>query len=470
MATANDLVRRANAATKPISAASVVPDHAPAVRKGEDSMGSRPFSMLKMLGMIGGAVSRENAKVEVELLAGFRKALDETGSMIQGGSAGSSYYPGARTMLPYEAMEHKATKALIQASAAGMGGIDADEMMWEAKRIDNALLQKGYEPRFQKTAMSYLTDTIGGTLVAPAEMGELIPLMRNQSAVDRAGGRMVPLPPQGKWVAPRITSATTGYWIGENTSITESNPQTGQVELMAKKLGVLCRIPNELFKYASVSADAMLREDIAKTLALGFDYSILYGTSGAQPKGLIYYTGSNELLSYTASTVGSNGNILNPQDGYQMAAAIEDRNFRVDGSFKWIMRPKLWGAVASYRSSSGATTTADQFGLFVQDLTRIVGAKIETNFCGYEVIRSSQIRNTLTKGTSSNLSEVFGGMWSECLMGMYGAVEFAANPLGEATFAQDQTLIRGILHADSAFRYPGAFVQCTSLAQTNVLP
>lgn len=463
MATADELARRAAAASKPArSANGVTSGHVPAVRKGEDTMSSRPFSMLKMLGMIGGVVSKEHATIETDLLAGFKKALEDTGSMIQSGSASSAYYPGAKSFLPYEAANHKATTALLTASAAGISGADADEVAWIRSRIE-----KGYEPTHQKTAMSYLTDTVGGSLVKPAEMGELIPLMRNQSAIDRAGGRMVPLPPQGKWVAPRITSATTGYWIGENVNISESNPTTGQVEMMAKKLAVLCRIPNELFKYASVSADAMLREDIAKSLSLGFDYAVLYGTSGAQPKGLIYYTGTGELLSYTASGVGTDGNTLYPEDGYKMAAAIEDRNFKVDGAFKWIMRPKLWGKVASFRSSSGAATTADSLGLFVQDLTRMVGAKIETNFCGYDVIRSAQIRNTLTKGSSgATLSEVFGGMWNEMLLGMYGAVEFASNPMGEATFTQDQTLIRGILHADCVPRYPGAFVQCKDLLMT----
>jgi HK97 family phage major capsid protein len=465
MADVNNLERRAAALSKP-SAKSVVGDgHSPAVRKGEDSMTSRPFSFTKMIGAIAGVVPRESAKVEIDLLGGFRKALDETNSMIQGGSASATYYPGARSLLPYDAAFHKGTSAMLE-SAASCGEVDRDQMLWEARRIDAGMVEKGYEPRFVKTAMSYLTDTIGGTLVPPAEMGELIPLMRNQSAVDRAGGRMVPLPPQGKWVAPRVTSATSGYWIGENTNITESNPQTGQVEMMAKKLAVLVRVPNELFKYASVSADAMLREDIAKTLSLGYDYSILYGKSGAQPKGLVNYTGTNELLSYTATGVGTDGNTLYPEDGYKMAAAIEDRNFKVDGQFKWIMRPKLWGKVASFRSSSGATTTADQFGLFVQDLTRLVGAKLETNWTGYEVVRSAQIRADLTKGSGTGLTEVFGGLWNEMLMGMYGAIEFASNPLGEATFTQDQTLIRGILHCDSVPRYPGAFVRCSDLIQS----
>jgi HK97 family phage major capsid protein len=459
MADTNELLRRADAAKKPSKTdPGVTQNHAPAVRKGEDSMGSRPFSMLKMLGVIGKTVSADDAKVELELLGNFKKALNDTRSMIQGAGANSFFVIGQKSFLPYEMSQHKATQELLEASNAGASNADPDEIEWLKQRIN-----KSYSPQFQKTAMSYLTDSVGGTLVAPPEMGELIPLMRNQSAVDRAGGRMVPLPPQGKWVAPRISSPTTGYWIGENVAITESNVNTGQVEMMAKKLACLVRVPNELFKYASVSADAMLREDIAKTLALGYDFACLYGTSGAQPKGLVFYNGSDEVIDYENTTPtplgnGATGNTVQPQDGYKMSALVEDRNFQLQG-FKWLMRPRMWGTVASFRSSSGAVTTADQLGLFVQDLTRRLGMGVDTNWCGYDVVRSSQIRNTLTKSSGTGLSEVWGGVWSEMLLGLYGAVEFASNPMGEATFIADQTLIRGILHADACPRYPGAFIR-----------
>ncbi len=469
MADTNELLRRAAGAKKPVAnAGAVTPGHAPAARTGEDSMTSRPFSMLKMMGIQSKAIEMADAKVEFELMANFKKALQDTNCVPEKASNGSMFYPGSRPLLPYNAAYHKATTELLACSGAGIAGADPDEMEWIGDRLAkanprNARFNKSYEPQHQKTAMSYLYDNIGGSIVAPAEMGEIIPLMRNQSAVDRAGARMVPLPPQGKWVAPRVASASTGYWIGENTAITQSNPTTGQVEMMAKKLGVLILVPNELFKYASVAADAMLREDMAKTLSLGYDFACLYGTSGAQPKGLIFYTGSDEVASYTASTVGTDGNTLNPQDGYIMSAAIEDRNFDLK-SWKWIMRPKMWGKIASFRSSSGAVTTADQLGLFVQDLTRTLGAGAPPEWTGYPVVRSAQIRNTLTKGSSgATLTEVWGGCWNEFLMGMYGAVEFATATQGDTMFAQDQTMIRGILHCDSVPRYPGAFTRCQDL-------
>src|SRR5574338_1558884 len=113
MAETNELLRRANAAKKPAQDANAVqPGHAPAVRKGEDSMSSRPFNMIRLFGVLGGQIPRENAKVELELTGNFRKALSETQSLIQSGGGGSTYMVGARSYLPDEAAYHPATTAL----------------------------------------------------------------------------------------------------------------------------------------------------------------------------------------------------------------------------------------------------------------------------------------------------------------------------------------------------------------------
>ena len=144
-----------------------------------------------------------------------------------------------------------------------------------------------------KTAMSYLQDTIGGTLVAPPVQGELIDLIRPRECLLAAGATSVPLPPNGRMVFPAQTGPTSMYWVGENTAITESNPTTGQVAMQAKKGGVLVTVPNELLRYASVAADALIRTDTAKTISLGVDYAGLYGTGGAaQPFGLVNFTGT----------------------------------------------------------------------------------------------------------------------------------------------------------------------------------
>jgi hypothetical protein len=451
-------------ATPAVNTKAVVPDHPPAIRKGESVLSSRPFRFTNFIGSLLGPdfIDADKAKLEIGLSKGFRNALEKTGQLHSGAGAGAMY-PVAKSFLKDETADTPEARELFNAIANGFEQeVDVDEIKWIAR--------KSFSPSVKKTAMSYLDDTIGGSLVAPAEQGELIPLIRNASAVDRAGAKQVPLPAQGKWVAPRITGPSTGYWITENTAISESNPTTGMVSMQAKKLGVLIRVPNELFKFASAASDAMLREDIAKTLALGYDYACLYGTGSGQPKGLINYTGTNELIDYATTTpapsgVDTNGNNVYPEDGYMMAALVEDRSFDVDG-FKWIMRGKMKGTVVSYRTGAAAAT--DQAGPFAQDLTRALGFRAPPNWCGYDIVTSSQVRNTVTKGNRSNNSEIFGGVWNNLIQGIYGAMEFATATQGDTMFAADQSMIRGILYCDSVLRYPGSFVWYKEVIQSNV--
>ena len=420
---------------------------APAIRKGESALTSRPLRLLNLFAAIASPANRALAKPELEACERLQRAMDDTGTGITGSSGGMPFVLGS-SLLPDRLVytdEFRVVKAMMAPTAPA----DPDEVAWVADRTGS--------PRLRKAAQSYLDDTAGGTLVAPPDQGELIELVRSQEVLQRAGARVFPLPPQGKVVFPRQTSPSTGYWITESTAIPESQVGTGQVSMQAKKLAVLFRVPNELFKYASGAADALLRQDAAKTLALGFDYAALYGDgSGGQPKGLANYA---EVITHTASVTAAAGDTLQPQDGFKMAGKVEDRNFEFEG---WVMRPLLWAKVASTRAD--AVTTSDAAGPFVQSLTRELGAGVGSTWCGYRVNKSTVVRNDIVKGGSgATLTQVWGGQWSDLLLGMYGAIEFASNNMGEATFIADQTLIRGILHCDSVPRHPGAFVVCTSL-------
>ncbi len=71
------------------------------------------------------------------------------------------------------------------------------------------------------------------------------------------------------------------------------------------------------------------------------------------------------------------------------------------------------------------------------------------------------------KGTATNLTYILGGMWSDLLIGMFGAIEFAATTLGDTAFTNDQTWVRGILSADIQARHEVSFVLMDNLNVTS---
>lgn len=451
---ADDLKAAKNAVSQPAPRPLTVPDGAPAGTVG-GVQDTPPFRWTKAIAYQQGRIGPQEAKHEIEACRQFRESLEECHSLPTDVGYNSMMVPLSSAMLTDDVRAHKGYRVMKSMMGAGEQGYDPDEAQWVANRV--------------RKSQSYLTDNIGGTLVPPPVQGELIELVRPKQACMSAGATTVPLPPNGKITYPRQTSPSTAYWIGENTSITESQVGTDQVSLQAKKLAVFLTVPNELLKYASVAADALLKSDASKTLALGFDNACLYGQgSSYSPTGLTLYTGTNQLIDYAGLTpapkgIGAVGNTLRPEDGPKMIGLVEDRNFEFEG---WITRPTLANNITAYRAD--AVAPGDAAGGFVQSVMRLLTDRTPgDNWCGYKMTKSAVVKNTQTKSTATNLTDLFGGQWSNMLLGMYGAVELTSSNVAGSSFQNDQTYVRAIMLCDMALRYQGSFIRYQQLLQTN---
>lgn len=429
---------------------------APHARTGEDPLTSRGFSFLKMLGLLNGSVTPEQAKVEMDIHNRLHKALDGQYVYAGGGAAGVQKFlaPMATNFFVDGTIDHKFRSEMKSLTMAGCdGSYDLpDHMNWIRTK---QLQSMGYGAK----DLSWLNELTGGALVQPPELGELIELLRNKEALVQAGARTIPLPAQGRLTFPRQTAASLAYWVGENKQITQSEVGTGTVTLQGKKLAVLIQAPNELIRFASPAAEALIRDDITKTLALGLDLAGLEGPGGdTRPRGLINLQGINQV---TSSRANANGDNLVGTDLYRMIAAVEESNAEFEG---WVMRPKTlykW-----YQLRSDAVAQGDNAGPFLFNLIREAGDGIKATLGGYPVTKSTQVSQVRSKGSASNLTYLVGGMFSDLLIGMFGGVEFATTTMGDTAFRNDQTWIRGILTADIAARHDAAFVWMDNLDTT----
>lgn len=428
----------------------------PHARKGEDPMSSRGFSFTKMLGLITGATDPSKAKVEIDVHNRLHNCL-----VKQAGGENYEYTPsqagGQKFLAPLatsflhdnyvDPSFRREMKSLVKAGVDGSYDLP-DEMRWLQKRLVN---------EYGTKALSWLRELEGGSLVAPAEQGELIELMRNKEALVNAGARTVPLPPQGRIKYPRQTAASNAYWVGENAPITESTIGTGEVTLQAKKLAVFIKAPNELIRFASPAAEALMRDDMTKTLALTLDLAGLQGAgTDTQPRGILNMPNINRL---TSSSPGANGDALVGQDIYRMIAIVEESNMEFQ---TFIMRPKT--LYAYYQMRTDAVAQGDAQGPFLYNLIREAGDGVKPTLGGYEVVKSTQISQGRVKGSRSNLTYILGGNFNELLIGMFGAIEFASTTVSDGAFINDQTWIRGILSADIQARYEACFVLLDNLS------
>lgn len=439
----------------------------PFARSGENSMGSRGFSFLKMFGLLTGQLEPGEAKVEVDMGNRMHQALASTKS-------GEGAYRYAEAGGPVAGVKGKCLAPLSSQYLSGASGIDL-KFAYEMKDVVSAGVENadpGYmsylakgclnskDPTVRTKALSWLNELSGGALVAPPEQGELIELLRNKEALVNAGARTVPLPPQGRMKYPRQTAASQTYWVGENSPITESQIGTGEVTLQAKKLAVLIKAPNELIRFASPAAEALIRDDMTKSLALGLDLAGLEGSgTDTRPRGVLNF---QNITRINSSSPTANGDFLAGRDIYRMIAAIEEGNAEFEG---FIMRPKTlyrW-----YQLRADAVSQGDGQGAFLFNLIREAQQGMPATLGGFPVTKSTQVSQTRTKGNASNLTYIVGGMWSDLLIGMFGAIEFAATTVGDTAFINDQTWVRGILSADIQARHESAFCVIDGLDVVN---
>lgn len=429
---------------------------APTARKGEDIMGSRGFKIQNLIGVTGGLLAPEQAKIELMQSAKLMKSITASGYQWAGTQ---SVCPLSMDFLADVVTDNDFRHEMKSMVAAGVSGVDPDEVRWLQGRM-GAALARSRKASGVSPAQSWIDATLGEGLVPLAEQGELIQLLRNKEALINAGARVVPMPPQGSLRLPRQTSATTGYWLGENTQITLSTFGTGALLLRAKKACALVVLPGELLRFASPAAEAIVRDDLTKTLALTFDKGLLEGPgSDNVPLGLATMGASSGNPYGLSIVTPATANTLSPQDVYKFISGVEADNADFEG---WIMRPELFYALLEVRGQT-SSGTSNPYGPFVFNQFRAMADKFEKMLAGFKVTTTVQVAQTRGTGTQTY---VLGGMWSDYIIAMFGVIEFMQSDQGIQLLQADQVAVRAMLTGDGAPRHPGAFAFADNLALT----
>ncbi len=190
--------------TSMVKEATPAKPEAPAIRKGESVLTSRPYSfgrmMLAVVRKQAGDLDYGNqSKVELELAGKLRKESDQMCG--QGGSGYSQFCaPVASAFMPISWNETGASAA--NGDALDLPGY-THSLVKEVQDHFSSL--PDYDPDevrrlgIRKDAMVRNDATYGGSLVPFAAQGELIEVLRNSMALARTPGvRMVPLPPKAQ--------------------------------------------------------------------------------------------------------------------------------------------------------------------------------------------------------------------------------------------------------------------------------
>ena len=264
------------------------------------------------------------------------------------------------------------------------------------------------------------TPTAGGDLVDDVLLsGSFIDLLRNRLSIAQAGATML-TGLQGNVSIPRQTSASTAYWVGENASPTESQQAIDQVNLSPKTVGAFVDYSRRLLLQSSIDVEGMIRNDLARVIALEIDRAAVYGTgSSNQPQGLTNVSG---IGSETLTNFGSFDEYIAMET--DVAAANGDI-----GTMRYIINASARGAL---KSTEKASNTAQ----FVYENDEING---------YPVIVSNQLLN----------NDALFGDFSQFVMGMWSGLDLTVDPYAGATAGTVRVI--ALQDIDFAVKQPACF-------------
>ena len=226
-----------------------------------------------------------------------------------------------------------------------------------------------------------------------------IDVLRNASAVMPLATNLNGL--TGDVKIPKKTSASSASFISaEGGASGESEMVIGSVTMTPKTVGVHTDVTRQLMLQSSLDVENLIRDDLAKSMAIAIDDGALEGSgSSGNPRGITNTSGINtvSLSSASAPTFAEMVSI-------ETAVAVDNA---LVGDLAYIINPTNFGTLKTTAKDSGS-------GLFVAENGQVNG---------YPVVVSNQL-------TANNY--VFGN-FNDLLIGFFGGLDITVDPFTNST-------------------------------------
>lgn len=284
------------------------------------------------------------------------------------------------------------------------------------------------------------TTTAGGYLVATELRPEaFVEMLRNKMVVRQLGARILG-GLVGDIAIPKQTGGATAYWVSEGAAPTESQQTFGQIAMTPKTVGAYTDISRKLLLQSSIDVEALVRQDIATTLALAIDLAAINGSgTDGQPTGVLNTSGVG-LVS-----IGENGGA--PTFAHMVSLETEVATDNADiGTLAYLTNAKVRGKLKTtfVNPSSGDT--------IVWQLGKQAGWGLVN---GYDAAVSNQVPSNLTKGTGTDLSAIIFGNWGDLIIGEWGVLDILVDPYTGS--AAGTVRVRALQDVDVAVRHAESF-------------
>ncbi|HEX8502814.1 MAG TPA: phage major capsid protein [Pyrinomonadaceae bacterium] len=275
-----------------------------------------------------------------------------------------------------------------------------------------------------------------GSELVGEEAGPFISALRKRALVLQLGARLV-TGLRGSVGFPRQDTAGTAQWASDNPgeNYAQSNMTLSQVQMRPKLLVSVTSFSRQLLVQSTPSVDEIVAEDMAQSSAVALDLAAVHGSGvGNEPLGL-----------YNNPDVVAEVDFAGPptlDKAVEMETAVATQDGETD--------PETAGYLTTPEVRERAKLAVD-----------VAGARLWQD--GRMNDHRAEATNQLSKelGAGDDEHAMLYGIWSELLVGEWGAIEVLANPYTLA--GKGLVQVTSFYLADVAPRHPESFCKAKGL-------
>ncbi|MBZ5700261.1 MAG: phage major capsid protein [Acidobacteriia bacterium] len=313
---------------------------------------------------------------------------------------------------------------------------------WSLRHAWNPELQKRFGNLLKTRAGLDSATATAGQELKFTEPGEFIQYLYNTMRVKELGARTI-AGLRDNVSYPKQTGKATGSWVGENpgADVADSALTLGSIASSPKTYQSSSSYSRQLLAQAVVDVDTLVREDLARDLALAIDSVAIVGGGANQPTGI---TATAGVQSYVMISDVGNGGAPAWDDIVFMSEKLEDANADQLGEGAWLTTPGVKSTLkrtARLGNTIGLPIWAD-----------------DSTVDGYRGRSSNQVTKNSTKGTSgATLHTIVRGIFESMVIGMWGSgFELVVDPY--RLKKQGMIELTTFMLTDVTLKYPLAFV------------
>lgn len=198
-------------------------------------------------------------------------------------------------------------KAIRESAFGGLTGLEKECNEEARKKYKREITDNGFIIPHDvivtgNRALTAGSNTAGGFTVGTNLLGgSFIELLRNKTILDKTGaqtlGGLV-----GNIAIPKQSGGATAYWLSENGTVTASDQSFGQLVAAPNRLSADTLYSKELVMQTSLDIEGLVRNDIARQMAIEKDRAALHGLGAAgEPLGIFNSSGLATSVTFGAA-------------------------------------------------------------------------------------------------------------------------------------------------------------------------